>query len=100
MQKFLLPVQQNLDVMEKTDVKFGFSGQKNIENYHTHQLFILQFFSVTQCNHFNTFQVLVAADKVCLDHFQGLFASKWSEILAFIILPNYFNYLFNVVMIT
>ena len=44
MQKFLLPVQQSLDVMEKTDVKFGFSGQKITEKDHTHQLCTSKFF--------------------------------------------------------
>ena len=40
--------------MRKTDVKFGFSGQKNIENDHTHQLCISKKNFVTQyylCSH-------------------------------------------------
>ena len=40
MQNFLLPAQKHLDVSEKTDVSFGFTGQKYIENDHTHKLCI------------------------------------------------------------
>ena len=43
-------MQQNLDVMGKTGVRFGFSGQKYIENDPTHQLCISKKISVTQCD--------------------------------------------------
>ena len=49
MQKFSLPVQPNLDVLEKNDCQIRIQRPKNIESDHTHQLCISKTFSVMQC---------------------------------------------------
>ena len=49
---YIVPINNHdntaLDVMGETDVTFGFSGQKNEEISHTHQLVFQNYFSVRQ----------------------------------------------------
>ena len=51
MQKSIVPVQPNLDIMRQDG--YQIQRPKNIENDHTYHLCISKFFFVTQCNMIN-----------------------------------------------